>query len=199
VGPSLEDADYAFDEGEDQELDFWGKMWRAAGYVPAANGNYVRAEGGIVGGKLSDAEMLELINREVDAQENALARMGSTASSNRSRATLVAAPGTIFYFNLSFLTPSYASSNVKCNTLCIDPDSLDYNADQEKLIEFARVADAEKANQLVRDCAHVHCCIYVCMFTYIHKCLFTNIHICICIHMCMCVCMCVCLHTRIGH
>ena len=103
MGPPLEDADYAFDEGEDQELDFWGKMWRAAGYIPAANGNYVRAEGGIVGGKLSDAEMLELIDREVSAQEKALARMGSTASSNKSRATLGAAPGTISYLDLFFI------------------------------------------------------------------------------------------------
>ena len=158
MGPPLEDADYAFDEGEDQELDFWGKMWRAAGYIPAANGNYVRAEGGIVGGKLSDAEMLELIDREVDAQEKALARIGSTASSNRSRATLVAAPGTIFYLNLSLKTPSYTHSHVKLTELFIDPDSLDYNADQEKLLEFARVADAEKAHQLVHDCDNVYWC-----------------------------------------
>jgi hypothetical protein len=71
---TLEDADYALEEGEEQDLDFWGKMWRAAGYVQSAHGNYVPAEGGIVGGKLSDAELRLLVESEVDALETLLVR-----------------------------------------------------------------------------------------------------------------------------
>lgn len=47
-------------------------MWRAAGYVQGGDGNYVQAEGGIVGARRTDDEIKQLVAKELLSQDPAL-------------------------------------------------------------------------------------------------------------------------------
>jgi hypothetical protein len=119
------------DIADEADLDFWGKLWRSAGYVTTVRGDYVRAVGGTLGGHLTNDDMKAMIAHEEAAQEQALVS-GNTrefpdASIVRKR-------------------------NAAIRPALKDDISLEQEKvieTQEKLIEYARVANLEKARELV--------------------------------------------------
>ena len=63
---------------EDEQQDFWSKLWQAAGYVPVGGGAFALAEGGIVGSKATDADVKRLVEKELAAQELVYSSENST-------------------------------------------------------------------------------------------------------------------------
>ena len=66
---------------DESELDYWGKLWRAAGYVPARNGDYVKAPGGVLGAKPTEESIRAMVDTELAEQERWLA--ADTPTSHR--------------------------------------------------------------------------------------------------------------------
>lgn len=105
---------------DESELDYWGKLWRAAGYVPARNGDYVKAPGGVLGAKPTEESIRAMVDTELAEQERWLAE--DTPTSHRA----------------------------------VRQDAGDSRAadDNEKLMEYAKIAELDKARELVQATAH---------------------------------------------
>jgi hypothetical protein len=53
-------------------------MWRAAGYVRKGDGNYVQAEGGVLGARRTDDEIKQLVAKELSSQDAAFSEPQSS-------------------------------------------------------------------------------------------------------------------------